>query len=149
MSGSDAAQQPSTLFRSVRVFDGGSGSLSEPMDVLVRGTTIESISPPSNARTDEVGTVVLDGGGRALMPGLIDAHWHTFLATLPVAVFLSADVGYLNQVAARDAERTLMRGFTTVRDVGGPCFGLKRAIDEGIVAGPRIYPSGALISQTS
>lgn len=149
MSGSDAAQQPSTLFRSVRVFDGGSGSLSEAMDVLVRGTTIESISPPSNARTDEVGTVVLDGGGRTLMPGLIDAHWHTFLAPMTLAVILSADVGYLNHVAAHEAERTLMRGFTTVRDAGGPCFGLKRAIDEGIVAGPRIYPCGALISQTS
>ena len=43
----------------------------------------------------------------------------------------------------------LMRGFTTVRDLGGPVFGLKRAIDEGFIAGPRIYPSGAVISQTS
>jgi imidazolonepropionase-like amidohydrolase len=42
-----------------------------------------------------------------------------------------------------------MRGFTTVRDMGGPVFGLKRAIDEGTVIGPRIYPSGAFISQTS
>src|SRR6266508_2852664 len=82
---------------------------------------------------------VLDGGGRVLMPGLIDAHWHTMVATSPLAVFISVDVGYLNQIAARDAERTLMRGFTTVRDAGGPCFGLRRAIDEGIVAGPRIY----------
>jgi imidazolonepropionase-like amidohydrolase len=52
-------------------------------------------------------------------------------------------------VAAREAERTLMRGFTTVRDAGGPSFGLKRAIGQGLIAGPRIYPSGGLISQTS
>jgi imidazolonepropionase-like amidohydrolase len=52
-------------------------------------------------------------------------------------------------LAARQAEATLMRGFTTVRDLGGPVFGLKRAIDEGVVRGPRIYPSGAFISQTS
>ena len=43
----------------------------------------------------------------------------------------------------------MLRGFTSVRDVGGPSFGVKRAIDEGVIAGPRIYPSGALISQTS
>ena len=59
------------------------------------------------------------------------------------------DVGYLNLVAAAEATDTLMRGFTTVRDVGGPSFGLKRAIDEGLVAGPRIYPSGAIITVTS
>ncbi len=149
MSGTNNAQQVSrVLFRNVRVFDGIGETLSEAMDVLVRDGTIESISPASGAVPDDLGTVVLDGGGRVLMPGLIDAHWHTMVATSPLAVFISVDVGYLNQIAARDAERTLMRGFTTVRDAGGPCFGLRRAIDEGIVAGPRIYPSGAFISQT-
>jgi imidazolonepropionase-like amidohydrolase len=148
MSGTDDSRQASTLFRNVRVFDGTSETLSSAMDVLVRDATIESISPASRAVPDDVGAVVLDGGGRVLMPGLIDAHCHTMVATSPLAVFITVDVGYLNHVAARDAERTLMRGFTTVRDAGGPCFGLKRAIDEGIVAGPRIYPSGAFISQT-
>jgi len=149
MSGTNNAQQVSrVLFRNVRVFDGIGETLSEAMDVLVRDATIESISPASEAVPDDLGTVVLDSGGRVLMPGLIDAHWHTMVATSPLAVFISVDVGYLNQIAARDAERTLMRGFTTVRDAGGPCFGLRRAIDEGIVAGPRIYPSGAFISQT-
>jgi imidazolonepropionase-like amidohydrolase len=59
------------------------------------------------------------------------------------------DVGYANLVAGAEATDTLMRGFTTVRDMGGPVFGLKRAIDDGIVAGPRIYPSGAIITVTS
>src|SRR5512134_2789202 len=62
---------------------------------------------------------------------------------------LVADAGYLNLLAGAEAQATLMRGFTTVRDLGGPSFGLKRAIDEGIVAGPRIYPSGAIITVTS
>jgi imidazolonepropionase-like amidohydrolase len=149
MAGTDNAQRASgVLFRNVRVFDGNTEKLSEAMEVLVRHGTIESISRAPGAVPDDPGTVVLDGGGRVLMPGLIDAHWHTMVATSPLSVFISVDVGYLNQIAARDAERTLMRGFTTVRDAGGPCFGLKRAIDEGIVAGPRIYPSGAFISQT-
>jgi imidazolonepropionase-like amidohydrolase len=83
------------------------------------------------------------------MPGLIDAHWHAMLVRPTPAQLLVDDVGYMNLVAGAEATDTLMRGFTTVRDVGGPSFGLKRAIDEGIVAGPRIYPSGAIITVTS
>ena len=82
------------------------------------------------------------------MPGLIDNHWHAMLVrATPAQAF--GDVGYNNLVAGDEATDTLMRGFTTVRDVGGPVFGLKRAIDEGIVKGPRIYPSGAMITVTS
>ena len=87
--------------------------------------------------------------GRVLMPGLIDAHWHAFMAATPQPLLMTADPSYLHLLAARQAEATLMRGFTTVRDLGGPVFGLKRAIDEGVMIGPRIYPSGAFISQTS
>ena len=83
------------------------------------------------------------------MPGLIDTHWHTMLVRPTPAALLTGDVGYLNLVAGAEATDTLMRGFTTVRDLGGPSFGLKRAIDEGIIAGPRIYPSGAMITITS
>src|SRR5262249_15420698 len=79
----------------------------------------------------------------------IDAHWHAMLVRPTPAEALTWDVGYANLVAGAEATDTLMRGFTTVRDVGGPAFGLKRAIDEGVVAGPRIYPSGAIITVTS
>ncbi len=82
------------------------------------------------------------------MPGLIDAHWHAMMAPIPLEILLTADVGYINLVAATEAEKTLMRGFTSVRDMAGPAFSLKRAIDEGHVRGPRIWPSGAMISQT-
>jgi imidazolonepropionase-like amidohydrolase len=83
------------------------------------------------------------------MPGLIDAHWHSFMAATAMPLLTTANPSYLQIMAARQAEATLMRGFTTVRDMGGPVFGLKRAIDEGAIKGPRIYPSGAMISQTS
>src|SRR5262249_57404595 len=71
------------------------------------------------------------------------------LVTLPTPAQSLGDVGYNNLVAAAEETDTLMRGLTTVRDVGGPVFGLKQAIDEGIVKGPRIYPSGAIITVTS
>jgi imidazolonepropionase-like amidohydrolase len=82
------------------------------------------------------------------MPGLIDAHWHSVFAALPISSLFAADVGYIFLAASAEAERTLMRGFTTVRDLGGPSFPLKQAVDEGIVLGPRIYPCGAMITTT-
>ena len=137
------------LFQNVRVFNGTAATLSAPTNVLVRGNTIEKISSapiPTDRRAD---TTLIDGGGRTLMPGLIDAHWHAMNASVPLAVAFNADAGYLNLLAAREAENTLMRGFTSVRDVSGPVFSLKKAIDGGLVNGPRIWPSGAMISQTS
>src|SRR5690606_34664174 len=92
---------------------------------------------------------IIDCGGRLVMPGLIDAHWHSTLCGLTQLQAMTADVPYIHLVAAHEAQNTLMRGFTTTRDAGGPSFALKRAIDEGIVHGPRIYPSGAMITQTS
>ncbi len=138
-----------TLFQNVRIFDGSSKSLSAQSNVLVRGIRIERISSAPIVLDPNAGIVVIDGGGRTLMPGLIDAHWHTLLVRPPFTELLTVDVSYLNVLAAAEANATLMRGFTTVRDMGGSSFGLKRAIDQGSVPGPRIYPSGAMISVTS
>jgi imidazolonepropionase-like amidohydrolase len=138
--------QASVLFANVRVFDGTSEKLIDNTNVLVVGNRIsrigKNVAPPA-------GTREVDGGGRVLMPGLIDAHWHTFLCANTLAEVLNPDMSYLALNAGAEAQRTLMRGFTAVRDVGGPAFGLKRAIDDGAVTGPRIYPSGPTISQTS
>src|SRR5262245_38615697 len=136
------------LFENVRVFDGKSAQLSGPTNVLVRGNTIERISSAPISVDRSATTRIINGGGRTLMPGLIDMHWHTFLVRPTPAELLTGDAGYLYQMAGAEARDTLMRGFTTVRDVGGPSFGLKQAVDRGVVAGPRIYPSGAIISIT-
>ncbi len=148
------AQQPpkagnATLFVNVRIFDGKTAVLSPSSSVLIKGNTIERVSTSQIDASAIRNVTVINGGGRVLMPGLIDAHWHSFMAAVPQMVIATANPSYLSLTAARQAEATLMRGFTTVRDLGGPVFGLKQAIDEGIVAGPRIYPSGAMISQTS
>jgi imidazolonepropionase-like amidohydrolase len=146
MAQTAATDKHSTLFQNVRIYDGKSAGLSGPSHVLVRGAIIERISaapivPPPSA-------TVVDGQGRTLMPGLIDNHWHTMFAAPPLGLILQGDLGYLTLLAAAEARATLMRGFTTVRDLGGPSFALKRAIDEGLVVGPRIYPSGAMITIT-
>lgn len=147
-----AGQSPATaavVFENVRIFDGTSGRLTGPSHVLVLGNVIKSIS--STAIADPPGATVqrIAGSGRTLMPGLIDNHWHTMLVRPTPAELLIGDVGHLNLVAGAEASATLMRGFTTVRDLGGPSFGLKQAIDEGTAVGPRIFPSGAIISVTS
>jgi imidazolonepropionase-like amidohydrolase len=145
--GNPPANASATLFQNVRIFVGRGASLSAPSNVLVKGNIIERISAEPIA--PEPGTTVIAGNGRTLMPGLIDAHWHAMLIRADPAQAITGDVGYNNIVAGVEATDTLMRGFTTVRDVGGAVFGLKSAIDSGIIAGPRIFPSGAVITVTS
>jgi imidazolonepropionase-like amidohydrolase len=140
-----AADRPVAI-RNARVFDGRSARLREGVQVLVRGRTIEAILEAAAPLPE--GTRAIDAGGRVLMPGLIDAHWHALMAAMPLPALLTADVGFVHLAAAAEAERTLLRGFTTIRDLGGPSFALKRAIDQGLLSGPRIYPSGATLSQT-
>jgi imidazolonepropionase-like amidohydrolase len=137
------------LFRDVRVFPGFGDELLPSQDVVVDGATIASMTPHDPAATTADDTVVIEGGGRTLMPGLIDAHWHAAFTSVSPFEALLADPYYLLIVAGQQATATVMRGFTTVRDCGGPTFGLKRAIDEGVIVGPRIHPAGAMITQTS
>jgi imidazolonepropionase-like amidohydrolase len=139
----------SILFENVRIFDGTSAQLSAPANVLVVGNTIDTISTAAIAPAANVTRI--NGSGRVLMPGLIDAHVHLFMAALSPEVLLNPNTSLetLNTTAATTATGMLMRGFTSVRDMAGPVFDLKKAIDGGTVVGPRIWPSGAMISQTS
>ena len=108
------------LFNNVRVFDGQSDQLSEPINVLVRGNIIERISADPIATDRRADTVLIDGGGRTLLAGLIDNHWHTMLVRPTPTSLLTDDLGYITLTAGAEANDTLMRGFTTVRDLGGP-----------------------------
>lgn len=146
LTGQDAPPVKTIFFRNVRIFDGKSPQLSAPSHVVVRGNLIERIS--ADPIEPEPDAIVIDGDGKTLMPGLIDAHVHTMMESIPLMKGLTSDIGYVTLVAARAAEKQLLRGFTTVRDLGGASMSLKAAIDEGIHHGPRIYPSGATISQT-
>jgi imidazolonepropionase-like amidohydrolase len=135
-----------TLITGVRVWDGTSTRLSPTTNVLIEGNRIKAISP---AAQPDAATSVIDGGGRTLMPGLIDGHVHIMInddyGRIETDLELT-DLAYNSTIAA---ERFLMDGFTAVRDMGGPAFALQRAIDKGLIPGPRVYPSGAFISQTS
>jgi len=146
VAGSTFAQK-TILITNVQIFNGRDNKISQG-NVLITGNQITRISDKPIPVNKSANTSIIDGKGKFLMPGLIDAHAHTLMDAIPLQVGLTSDIGYLNLFAAASAEKQLLRGFTSVRDVGGPSFSLKRAIDEGLVKGPRIYPSGATISQT-
>ncbi len=137
-----AAPEAAVLFTNVRIFDGKSEELSATSNVLVRGNTIAKISQEPIATDRRADTKIIDGAGRTLMPGLIDAHAHMAMSTIPLALMMTSDSNYSMLRQAKAAEEMLLRGFTSARDLGGPTFGLKRAIDEGFVVGPRIWPAG-------
>ncbi|TVZ41354.1 imidazolonepropionase-like amidohydrolase [Alteromonadaceae bacterium 2753L.S.0a.02] len=142
-----AQEQPDvTLITNVNVFDGVHKDLIKNANVVITGNLITEVSTEPLA---VAGGKAIDGGGRTLMPGLTDAHFHIMHAHISSREILVNDIGYLTLAGAEAAEATLMRGFTTVRDAGGPVFGIKKMIDEGRYLGPRIYPSGAYITQTS
>jgi imidazolonepropionase-like amidohydrolase len=141
-------QPAAVIIENVRIFDETSDRLSAPSNVLVVGNVIQTISREPIVAPANTAATHIDGGGRTLMPGLIDAHTHLMFATVSQAVVLSSDIGFVNVAAVRAAQDMLMRGFTSVRDLGGPVFGLKRGIDAGLVPGPRIWPAGAMISQS-
>lgn len=154
-TGAIAAQsaEPPTavLIENVRIFDGQSARLSGPSNVLVVGNVITSISAQPIAAPTGAQVTRIQGGGRTLMPGLIDNHVHIALSTTGQADLLSPAVTaeVLQARATAEAGDMLMRGFTAVRDLGGPMLTARPMIDKGELPGPRIYPSGAMISQTS
>lgn len=129
------------LFKNVRIFDGNAVRVSAPSYLLIEDETIAQISETPISAPAGYKTTVIDGGNRVLIPGLIDAHFHSIAGQDP-------DFAYDYLLAGVGAQQTLLRGFTTVRDLAGPSFSLKKAIDNGVIDGPRIYPSGALVSQT-
>lgn len=135
----------SVLITNVRIFDGVSEELLQGQVLIVDNLISEVSAEPISAP----GATVIDGGGRTLMPGLIDSHVHLMLNDAPHLSIYEKPWPYVGAQAVAGAEAMLLRGFTTVRDVGGPVVGLKDAIDQGLVKGPRVLPSGAFISQTS
>src|SRR4029079_4261443 len=111
--------QPTVLFENVRIFDCKHDLLSAASNVLVSGNTIEKISTDPISIDGAGNVTIIEGGGRTLMPVLIVAHWHAMLVRPNPAQALASDVGYLNLLAGSKATATLMRGFTTLRDMGG------------------------------
>jgi len=134
------------LIKSVRIFDGLADRLV-PGHVLVEGRTISAVET-SPIAVDEA-TTVIEGDDRVLMPGMSDAHAHLVgMANTMLDIMMATQTQLAAATLAR-AKDTLLRGFTTVRDMAGDTVGIKNVIDAEPALGPRIYPSQAAISQTA
>ena len=147
MSASFSAFAEQTLFTNVNVFNGTENKLYNNLNVLVEDKLIKSISSAKPATED--GATVIDGAGKTLMPGMIDGHVHIMINSNYSDIIPNQDPYDLGIKSAIVAKDFLMDGFTSIRDMGGPAFATARQIKSGEIIGPRIYPSGAFISQTS
>ena len=133
------------IFANCAVLDGTRKERREDHHVLVEGDRIREVSDaPIKSGTART----IDLKGRTLMPGLIDAHVHVLAVDLPLDRLSDRPVTLLTLQAAKVLEGMLQRGFTTIRDAGGADGGLAEAVEEGLVHGPRIFPSGMALSQT-
>ncbi|WP_159729897.1 amidohydrolase family protein [Sphingobacterium sp. 18053] len=144
------AQESQVLIENVKLLDYTTQTLTPPKHVLINGNTIQTISTsPIDAQGKNI--VRIDAKGKTLIPGLIDVHVHLVFGALTMPQMMTNDLSeeFLIKTVGLSAQQMLMRGFTSVRDVGGPIFPLKAAIDKGQILGPRIWPSGAVVSQTA
>jgi imidazolonepropionase-like amidohydrolase len=137
--------QTTVIIKNANIFDGVNEKLITGSDVLVEGKLIKKIGKNLSAKN----ATVIDAQGKTLIPGLIDAHWHTYYSNAPQSVLVNGDMSEVAIIGFLGAEQTLMRGFTSCRDVGGNPFAVKKMTDSGKYPGPRLFISGPPISQTS
>src|SRR5215207_2098070 len=125
-----------TLFHGGELFD-GTGAEPAPADGVVDGERIASVGAPGTGDAD----VEVDLAGRTLLPGLFDCHVHVVFSGLDLLRDLQRPFSYRFFLAARNLEATLHAGITSVRDASGADAGVKRAVQDGLVAGPRLQIS--------
>ena len=133
------------VFRNGALIDGSGPKPSGQVDVLGEDGTVTAVS---ETRIDATHATEYDLAGRAIMPGLIDLHIHPFLTDMNLMRLEDIPVSLVTAQASVVLNRLLDRGFTTIRDAAGGDWGLKQAVDDGLIAGPRLFISGRALSQT-
>lgn len=133
------------LFTGARLLDPRKDALVDGINVLIEDNLVKEVSdrPIKSASATKI-----ELGGKTLMPGLIDAHIHILLAEVNVQLLADMPVTLLSVKGARALAQTIDRGYTTIRDTGGADYGMKSAVESGVTVGPRMFISGAAISQT-
>jgi len=144
------AQSSWILINNVQIFN-GKDEKTIMGNVLIADNIITKISTGPIMTNKSGNTKIIDGKGKFLMPGLIDNHVHLAINTMSQMDLLKPEITpeRLDDFTRIEGEKMLLRGFTTIRDLGGPVFKVKKDFDKGTFPGPRIFPSGAMISQTS
>ncbi|MFK8023486.1 MAG: amidohydrolase family protein [Ilumatobacter sp.] len=139
----DTAGASRTIIRHGHVLDTSTMTYRAGDSVVIEAGVIADVDD-----TTTEGDVEIDATGRFVVPGLVDGHCHFRLATLDFRALSAWSEVEFGIAMAPLAEATVRRGFTTVRDLGGDVSGLMRAIDRGVVTGPRIVRAGLMLTQT-
>ena len=134
-----------TLLRNASLLDLDAACTRPGLSVLIEDERIVDVK---EGEIHASGAHSIDVGGRTLMPGLIDAHVHCTITTMNFASMARRPPNLIALQAAKILAGMLRRGFTTVRDAGGAEAGLAQAVEQGLIAGPRIFYSGRTLSQT-
>jgi imidazolonepropionase-like amidohydrolase len=134
------------LFKNFSLLDPRWDEARGGYEVLVEGEHIKEVSAkPIKARNAQM---VNGGGKRTLMPGLIDCHVHVFLTEVNIRNLESVPLTLLTAKSAELMRGMIDRGFTTVRDTGGADWGIKTAVESGLIPGPRLFISARAIGPT-
>ncbi|MEA2927600.1 MAG: hypothetical protein QOG38_28 [Hyphomicrobiales bacterium] len=133
------------LFRNFSLLEPEVGELQSGFELLIEGDAVKEVSDKP-IKAD--GADVIDCGGRTVMPGLIDSHVHVMLSEVNIRYLEAVPLTLMTARAARLMLAMLNRGFTSVRDTGGADWGMKTAVDQGDIPGPRLFIAGAAIGPT-
>ncbi|NDW02007.1 amidohydrolase family protein [Salipiger sp. PrR002] len=132
------------LIRNAAIVDGSQDRPTEPLDIAIENGRFVEVGSGLRFSADE--TIDLEGG--IVMPGLIDCHVHVIATTANLGQNAELPNSLVTIRSLKLMNDMLMRGFTTVRDLGGADIGLKMASDEGAIAAPRLVICGKALSQT-
>src|SRR5262245_30539951 len=133
------------LFKNFQLLEPEVGELQGGFELLVEGDKRkEASAKPIKA----AGATVVDCGGRTMMPGLIDSHVHVTLSEVNIGFLEAIPLTLMTARAARLMLGMINRGFTSVRDTGGADWGIKSAVEQGDIPGPRLFIAGAAIGPT-
>ncbi len=137
-------ETPLILLTNARIVQAPDDTVSPPCDILITGDRIARLSSKGAPKH----TKRIDLEGRYVLPGLIDCHAHPFLADTNLARLNTVPPTLMTARAGRILEKMLMRGFTSIRDAAGADWGIKQAVKEGAIKGPRLFIAGRALSQT-
>lgn len=131
------------MIRNARIVDGTTPEPTDPQDIAIENGRIREVSTRLSFTADET----LDLSGLTVMPGLIDCHVHVIATTANLGLNAALPSSLVAAKASRLMRDMLMRGFTTVRDLGGADRGLQQGVEQGYFAGPRLVICGKALSQ--